>query len=70
MDEPRQTDSHDAAGTRRPWIGVRFDCCGTYARIYRNADATAYVGHCPRCMRPVRVRIGADGTDSRFFRAV
>lgn len=70
MDDPPHSATHDAAATHRPWIGVRFECCGTYTRIYRNADATAYVGHCPRCMRPVRVRIGADGTSDRFFRAV
>jgi hypothetical protein len=69
MDEQPDIDTQDSAGPRRPWIGVRFDCCGTYTRVYRNAEGTAYVGHCPRCTRPVRVRIGADGTSDRFFRA-
>jgi len=53
----------------RKWIGVQFECCGVYARVYRNEQATAYVGYCPRCARPVRVRIGPGGTRHRMFRA-
>ena len=51
----------------RPWLAIRWRCCSAYSRIYRNVDATAYVGFCPRCARPVHINIGSDGISSRFF---
>jgi hypothetical protein len=54
----------------RPWIGVRFECCGVYRRIYRTPDAARYEGHCPKCARRVTVGIGPEGVAERIFRAV
>lgn len=67
-DQPADTP---AGGTQaaRPWIGIQFECCGVYTRIYRNREATAYEGRCPRCSRVVKVRVGAGGTSQRMFRA-
>lgn len=51
------------------FIGIMFNCCGVYARIYKNKEGTAYVGRCPKCMRTVRVKVGEGGTNQRFFDA-
>ena len=60
----------DAKSLRgRPWIGIQFECCGAYARVYRNVEGTAYEGRCPQCQAKVRLRVGPGGTDARFFTA-
>jgi len=53
----------------RSFLGVNFACCGAYARIYPNLERIAYLGHCPRCGRPVQIKIGPGGTKQRFFTA-
>lgn len=53
----------------RPWLAVRWRCCSTYSRVYRHPDATEYVGACPRCGGPIRVKVGPGGTGNRFFEA-
>ena len=53
---------------KRAFLGIWFDCCHVYGRLYKNQAGTMYVGRCPKCLRPVTVRIGGDGTSQRFFR--
>ena len=53
---------------KRAFLGIWFDCCHVYGRLYKNQMGTAYVGRCPKCLRPVNVKIGGEGTNRRFFR--
>lgn len=53
----------------RRYIGILFECCGVYQRVYRREGQRVYEGRCPRCLRSVRVRVGPDGTEQRLFRA-
>jgi hypothetical protein len=65
-DDQRAADNR--CGARR-FVGVHFVCCDVYARVYINRDATAYDGNCPKCAKKVRLRIGPEGTNARFFTA-
>jgi len=51
----------------RKFLGIMFECCHVYGRIYRDAGGRAYEGRCPGCGRRVRVRIDPRGTQQRFF---
>ncbi|MCH8805539.1 MAG: hypothetical protein IH986_05575 [Planctomycetes bacterium] len=66
--DPGRANPSSTEGRRR-YIGIHFECCGVYTRIYRRPDQTAYLGRCPRCLRTVRVRVGRGGTKARVFRA-
>ncbi len=67
--EPASPPSASPKANPRPFLGIQFSCCRTYARVYRSELRTCYEGHCPRCGRIVRVPIGPGGTGKRFFTA-
>ncbi len=54
---------------KKKFLGVYYECCNVYGRLYKNKDETYYVGRCPRCMRPLKVKIGEGGLSRRFFKA-
>lgn len=60
------TDRHDP---KKEYLGILFECCRVYTRIYKNKAGDAYVGWCPRCARKVTIPVSPLGTDSRFFKA-
>lgn len=53
----------------KSFLGIMFNCCSVYGRIYKNKEGTAYVGRCPKCMRTIKVDVGEGGTNKRFFSA-
>lgn len=67
--EDREENSDTKFDTKANYLGIMFNCCNVYARIYKNKQGTAYVGRCPRCMRTIKVPIGEGGTNTRFFNA-
>jgi len=54
---------------KRSYLGIMFNCCNAYGRVYKNKEGTAYVGRCPRCLRSIKIKVGEGGTDRRFFNA-
>ena len=54
---------------QKKFLGIMFECCNIYKRVYVNKEGNAYEGRCPKCYAQVTVRIGSEGSDNRFFRA-
>ena len=53
----------------RKWLGIHFECCHVYSRIYKHASGERYEGRCPRCLKMIRVRVAPGGSSNRIFRA-
>jgi hypothetical protein len=53
----------------KKFLGIMFECCNVYGRLYKNKEGTYYEGRCPRCMRLIKIRVGEGGVNQRFFKA-
>jgi len=71
VDIPGVTPSPAEPARRRPegrqWLGIFFNCCHVYGRIYKDGSGRRYVGRCPSCAAEVTVPVGPGGTARRFF---
>ncbi|MGP1271931.1 MAG: hypothetical protein ACTS22_01215 [Phycisphaerales bacterium] len=56
-----------ADGTGRPYLRVYFACANQYVRVYRRPDVPRYLARCPSCGMTKSFRVGAGGSDQRFF---
>ncbi len=52
---------------QRPFLGIYFQCCRIYARIYKHANGRCYSGRCPRCLATVTMPVGDGGSAQRQF---
>ncbi len=58
------------APENKNFLGVYFVKCSVYGRLYKNSQNTFYLGRCPKCGCPFKVKIGSEGLSQRFFQAV
>ena len=58
---------HSVTAGGKRWLGILFNCCHTYARVYRDDRTRQYRGRCPACGAEITVPIGPGGTNRRFF---
>jgi len=54
---------------QRDFVGIHFTCCNVYIRIYKSKQGDKYVGFCPKCGKKVKLTVGTDGVNDRFFTA-
>ncbi len=64
MDKPEENGPKG-----KPFVGINFQCCKVYARIYLNAAGTAFVGWCPKCAKKAEVKVSPGGSKTPFFTA-
>jgi len=69
MDQFTMDKSVDNLQSSKQFIGMKFDCCHIYNRIYINKEKTAYEGRCPKCLRKISIKISKGGVSDRFFSA-
>lgn len=68
-DEDFEEEQEEEKPQKHDFLGIMFNCCNVYSRIYKNKEGTAYEGVCPRCFKKVQIKIGEGGSNRRFFNA-
>lgn len=66
-----EEDKENEQKGKRKFLGIWFECCHVYGRLYKNKSGTKYTGRCPKCLRILNVDIDAESekaTNQRFFR--
>jgi hypothetical protein len=52
----------------RPFVGVHFQCCSVYSRVYLKPAEQLSIGFCPRCGRRIEFLVSErTGSAERFF---
>jgi hypothetical protein len=64
---PDTSDTKPSSLKGRPFVGIMFECCNVYQRIYLNKERTAFRGGCPKCGKRVEVLVDPNGEKERFF---
>ena len=66
-----EDDTNEQQSAQRKFIGIWFECCHTYGRLYKNKEGNLYTGRCPKCLRMAQIRVDSTSekaTNRRFFR--
>jgi hypothetical protein len=60
--------SRSKPNPQRKFLGVMFECCRVYSRVYIDPAGEVYEGRCPRCRKSVRFVVGEGGSGKRMWR--
>ncbi|HSG99881.1 MAG TPA: hypothetical protein VLB27_07525 [candidate division Zixibacteria bacterium] len=60
-------DNPQTGRPKREFVGVHFNCCNVYSRIYLNPQRPRQYGWCPRCGARVEIVLSPTGSDKKFF---
>ena len=66
-DDADPPSPHTTVSGGKRWLGILFNCCHVYGRIYKDAANRRYRGRCPSCGTAIDVPVGTGGTSRRFF---
>ncbi len=63
-------EQNDAKAGGNPFLGIHFECCNVYLRVYRKPEERSYRGRCPKCLRTLEILVDEEkGISEKFFRA-